>query len=123
MEDRPPQAVVDVTERLRGEVPLPCGDDPDQLALGLKRQDVVDIQQEALLAGPANPLARSPHAGRVGGYAAQAQGLGHIPRLAAKLPRPVESLLQPLLADGLQQVVQGARFESAYSVLVIDRKS
>ena len=121
LEDRPPQAAVNMTERLGGQIPLPCGDDPDQLPLGLKRQDVVEIQQEVLLAGPANHLARPGRGGRFGGFDQPPEGLGHISRPAVQRPHAVESLGQPLLADGLQQIIQSSRFESADGVLVIRR--
>ena len=57
LKDRPAQAGVDVAQRLGGHVALAGGDDPDDLALGLEGQHVVEIQQVVLLAGAAHHFA------------------------------------------------------------------
>src|ERR1039457_6425387 len=69
VKNRTAQALVNAAQSLSGHVALAGGDDPDDFALGLKGQHVIEIEQEVLLAGAADYLAAAGRGRRLGHFA------------------------------------------------------
>src|ERR1039458_10359325 len=119
LKNRTAQALVDGTERLSGHVALAGGDDPDDFALGLEGQHVIEIEQEVLLARAADYLAAAGGGRRLGNFAEASQRLGDIAWPGAEDAGAVEGLFQAFPADRFEQVIQSAGFEGTDGVLVV----
>ena len=113
------QALVDRAELLGGHVALAGGDDPDDFALGLEGQHVIQIEQEVLLSGAADHLPAAGGGWRFGNFTEMGQGLGRIARPGAEGAGAVEGLFQAFPADRFEQVIESAGFEGADGVLVV----
>ena len=114
----PVEALFHGAQGLGGQQTLARCNDPDQFALGLKCQHFIGIEQEVVVAGAADDLARSRGmlGGGDGGDGRDAAGDFDGP--VKQQLRPFDGFLEALRGDGLQQVVHGAGLEGLNGVLV-----
>src|SRR5258708_920821 len=106
-------------QRLRGHVFLLRGHDPNDVSVGLKRVDLVSAKKKILLANFSHNLAVQRGSARVADLLQMRQLFNGFP--AGNTFCTFNRLSQTLLANRLQKVIDGARFESLQRVFVIRR--
>src|SRR5260370_40278803 len=104
-------------QRLGGHVFLLRGHDPNDVTVGLNRVDLVGAKKKILLATFSNNLAAQRRSARVADLLQMRQLFNGLP--AANPLSTFNGLSQALLTNGLQKVIDGARFEGLQSVFVI----
>src|SRR5258708_8981191 len=104
-------------QRLRGHVSLLRCHDPNDVSVGLKREDLVSAKKEILLANSSHDLAAQRRSARVTDFLQMRQFLHSLP--AADPFRAFNGLRQRLLTNGLQKIIDGTRFEGLQRVFVI----
>src|SRR5260221_9420754 len=103
-------------QRLRGHVSLLRCHDPNNVSVGLKREDLVSAKKKILLANFSHNLAAQRGSARVTDFLQMRQLFNSLP--AGNALCTFNGLGQALLTNGLEKIIDRAGFEGLQSIFV-----